>query len=208
MRIIDISLPINNKTPIYPGNVSVSVSHYHKIPEYATAISTITLGSHTGTHIDAPAHAIEGALTLDKVPLNNLVGPCKVFDFSKEKGEMVTLVMLGAKEIKSGDRILLKTRNSPRGFKEFFDDYVYLGGDAADYLADRGVNLVGIDSLSIKKRGGIDHRPHISLLKKNIPILEGLDLSQVVEGQYDLYALPLNMTEIDGAPARAILVER
>jgi len=208
MKIIDISLPLNNNTPVYPGNVPLSVGIHHAMPEHATQLSAITFGSHTGTHIDAPAHAVAGAPTLDQIPLEKFVGPCRVLDFSREAGESVTKEMLGSKNIQKGERILLKTRNSLRGFKEFYDDYVYLDGEAADYLANLGVILVGIDALSIKKRGGGDHRPHISLLSKNIPIIEGLDLSVPNEKEYELVCLPLNFTDIDGAPARAVLLEK
>ena len=215
MKIIDISLPLNNHTPIYPGNVPLRVSIHHAMPEYATQLSSITFGSHTGTHIDAPAHAVAGAPSLDKIPLMNFVGLCRVLDFSlghspsgeaKEKSEAVTKKMLEDKNIKEGERILLKTRNSLRGFKEFYDDYVYLDGEAADYLAGLHVLLVGIDALSIKKKGGTDQRPHTSLLSKNIPIVEGLNLASVSEGKYELVCLPLNFTGIDGAPARAVLI--
>jgi arylformamidase len=208
MKIIDISLPLNNDTPIYPGNVPLSVSMHHAMPQYATALSSITFGSHTGTHIDAPAHAVVGAITLDQIPLGNFVGPCRVLDFSEKDGECITTEMLQEKNIKSGERILLKTKNSVRGFKEFYDDYVYLDGDAAEYLAGLNGVLVGIDSLSIKKRGGTDQRPHTALLLKDIPILEGLDLREAQEGEYELVCLPLNFTGIDGAPARAILIQK
>lgn len=208
MKIIDISLPLNNDTPVYPGNVPVAVSIHHAMPEHATQLSSITFGSHTGTHIDAPAHAILGAATLDKIPLKNFIGPCRVLDFSKNEGECVTKEFLETKNIKKDERILLKTRNSIRGFQEFYEDYVYLDGEAADHLASLGVILVGIDALSIKKRGSNDHRPHLSLLSKNIPIIEGLDLSATLEGEYELFCLPINFTNIDGAPARAILLER
>ncbi len=208
MKIIDISLPLHNDTPIYPGNVPLSVAVHHAMPEHATHLSTITLGSHTGTHIDAPAHCINGSLTLDQLPLENFIGACRVLDFSTEEGEAVTLEFLESKYIKQGERILLKTKNSARGFKEFYDDYVYLDGDAADYLALLGVMIVGIDSLSIKKRGGSDQRPHNSLLVKNIPIIEGLDLSAVAEGEYELVCLPLKFIGIEGSPARVVLIER
>ncbi|HEV7702391.1 MAG TPA: cyclase family protein [Candidatus Paceibacterota bacterium] len=208
MKIIDISLPLNNQTPIYPNNIPVSISIHQKMPESTTQASSITFGSHTGTHIDAPAHCIEGAITLDKIPLLNLVGPCHVLDFSKDSGECITEEMIKSKNIKKNDRVILKTRNSLKEFKEFYDDYVYLDGDAADYLAGLNVLTVGIDTLSIKKCGGSDNRPHLSLLKKNIPIIEGLRLGSVAEGDYELVCLPLNFTDIDGSPARAIIIER
>lgn len=208
MNIIDISLPLNKSTPIYPGNVPLNTEIHHAMPEYATQLSTITLGSHTGTHIDAPAHAIAGAATLDQIPLKHFVGVCRVLDFSRSEEECVTKAMLEEKKVLKSERILLKTKNSLRGFEKFYDDYVYLDGDAADYLAELGVILVGIDSLSIKKRGGSDQRPHTSLLAKNTPIIEGLNLKIVKEGRYELVCLPMNFIGIEGAPARAILIER
>ncbi len=208
MKIIDISLPLNNDTPVYPGNVPLSVSIHHAMPEYATQLSSITFGSHTGTHVDAPAHAVQGALSLDKIPLQNFVGVCRVLDFSKQNNEAITKKMLEIKNVKAGERILLKTKNSLRGFEIFHEDYVYLDGDAADYLASVPVSLVGIDALSIKKRGGADNRAHTSLLAKNIPIIEGLNLASAEEGTYELVCLPLNFIGIDGAPARAILIEK
>jgi len=208
MKIIDISLPLNAATPIYPGNVPLNIEIHHDMPEYATKLSKITFGSHTGTHIDAPAHAIKGAAPLDKIPLETLVGVCRVLDFSKEPGESVTKEFLVSKNIQPGERILLKTKNSLRGFKSFYEDYVYLDGDAADYIASLPGLLVGIDTLSIKKRGGEDHRPHTSLLSKNIPIIEGLDLALASEGQYDLVCLPPKFINIDGSPSRAILIEK
>lgn len=208
MRIIDISLPLNKETPIYPDNVPLSIHVHHEMPEYATHLSSITFGSHTGTHIDAPAHCIPGGITLEQIPLETFIGVCRVLDFSKEENKCVTLEMIKNKNIQKDERILLKTRNSIRGFREFYDDYVYLDGDCAEYLANLGVLIVGIDSLSIKKRGGSDTRPHTSLLEKNIPIIEGLDLSKAEEKEYELFCLPLNFTDIEGAPARAVVIER
>lgn len=208
MRVIDISLPLNRSTPIYPDNIPLSVNVHHAMPEYVTQLSSITFGSHTGTHIDAPAHCIAGAPTLDLIPLENFVGPCRVLDFSKEPGESITKEMLKSKNIQERERILLKTRNSLRGFKTFYSDYIYLEGEAAEYLASLPVLTVGIDSLSIKKRGSTDQRPHTALLQKNICIIEGLDLTLPTEGEYELVCLPLNFTDIEGAPARAVLIER
>ncbi len=208
MKIIDISIPLDNETVIYPGNVPLSISIHHSMPEHATHLSSITFGSHTGTHIDAPSHAVAHGKSLDQIPLVNFVGPCRVLDFSNESGEAVTLEFLKSKNIKEGERILLKTKNSLTGFKEFYDDYVYLDGEGAEYLASINILVVGIDSLSIKKRGGSDVRPHTALLEKNIPIIEGLDLSEVSEMSYELYCLPLNFQGIEGSPARAILIEK
>ncbi len=208
MKIIDISIPLTNETSIYPGNVPLSISVHHAMPEHATHLSSITFGSHTGTHIDAPSHAISGGKSLDELPLDIFIGSCRVLDFSGYGEEAVTLDFLKSKNIKTGERILLKTKNSLRGFKEFYDDCVYLDGDAAEYLARLSLLLVGIDSLSIKKRGGSDQRPHTALLQNNIPIIEGLDLALVSEGEYELCCLPLKFVGIEGSPARVVLLEK
>lgn len=212
MKIIDISMPINNDTPIYPGNIPVSVSVHQKIPEDSSRSSGITLGSHTGTHIDAPSHAILGAKKLDEIPLNHFIGKCQVLDFSKINTESVTKEMLLEKNIQKGDRIILKTQNSIRGLKEFYPDYVYLSGEGAEYLASLDVMLVGIDALSIKQKGSADHRPHLALLSKNIPIIEGLNLRDVEESNkdivYEIFCPPIYLTDIDGAPSRAILIQK
>ena len=111
-----------------------------------------------------------------------------------------------SKYVKSGERILAKTRNSKEGFALWRDNFVYLDGDAADYLAEIGIKLFGIDTWSVKQKGSKDNRAHISLLSKDIPILETIDLSKVVEGEYFLVCAPLKISSVEGAPARAILL--
>lgn len=206
MKIYDISVPLNNKTVVYPGNVPLEVSVHHEMPEHTTHLSKIVMGSHVGTHVDAPAHAIAGAITLDQIPLGVFVGPCKVLDCTQSVGS-VKVADLGVYPIVKGDRILIKTKNSERGFESFYNDYVYLDGDAAEYLAHLEIALFGIDYFSVKQKGSKDQRPHTALLSNNIPIIEGLDLCNVPAGNYNLICLPLKFTGIDGAPARAILVE-
>jgi arylformamidase len=212
MKIIDISLPINNQTPIYPWNVPVSVNLHQQMPKDSSTSSSITLGSHTGTHIDAPSHAILGAKNLDAIPLIHFIGNCRVLDFSEIHTESVTKEMLLGKNIQKGERVILKTSNSLRGFKEFYPDYVYLSGEGAEYLASLDVSLVGIDALSIKQKGSSDHRPHLALLSKDIPIIEGLNLKYAEESSseinYEIFCPPLYLTDIDGAPTRAILIQK
>jgi len=195
MRIYDISLPLNNQTIIYPGNPGIFIESYKSIPNYSTNLSKITFGSHTGTHVDAPRHVDSSALGIDKIDLAACIGPCRVLDFT-EVPEKITVQDLEKHNIKSGERVLAKTKNS-----------LYLDGDAADYLAEIGIILFGIDSLSVKKRGGADTRAHTSLLRKNIVIFEGLDLSQIDPGKYKFVGLPLKFTDLDGAPARAVLIK-
>jgi arylformamidase len=204
MTIFDISLPLNVETIIYPGNSKLDFKYFKSAS--GNFLSEVTFGSHTGTHIDAPSHAIEGSNSIDKIDLEIFVGTCRVLDLSKSKVS-ISVKDLENKNIQSGERILLKTCNSIRGFSEFYDDYIYLASDAAAFLAKINVKLVGIDFLSIKQRGSKDNRPHTELLSKNIPIIEGIDLSKVLEGEYELIALPLRFTGIDGSPARVVLLQ-
>jgi len=205
-KIIDISLPVKTGMTIYPGNAPVLISSWHSIQKGDSSnLSLLSLGSHTGTHIDAPFHGHMEGKTLGQIPLSVFVGKCKVFDFESSK-EAVTLEDIKSRQIEKGDRILLRTSNSVRGMDTFYDDYVYLSGEAAEYLAEKEVVLVGIDSLSIKQRGSKDNRPHSALLSKDIPIIEGLNLKDVSSGEYELYCLPLSV-DIDGAPARVVLID-
>lgn len=205
MKIFDISLPLDDKTIIYPGNPEMTIEPYKAVPEYPTNLSKITFGSHTGTHVDAPKHIDNEASGIDKVSLETCIGPCRVLDMT-HLDEKIAIVDLEKENIHEGERILVKTQNSLRGFDEFKESSIYLDGDAADYLAEQGVILFGIDWLSVKKRGGEDTRPHTSLLSKNIVIFEGLDLSAVEPGEYQFIGLPLRFTDLDGAPARAVLI--
>jgi len=206
MKIYDISLPLNNDMPIYPGNPEILIESHKKVPEYPTNLSKIFFGSHTGTHVDAPRHVDNDAVGVDKVDLAVCIGPCRVLDMTHVSGK-IAAGDFKKEGIKPGERILIKTKNSSRDFDEFFDDYIYLDGDAADFLAELGIILFGIDSLSVKKRGGEDTRPHTSLLSKNIVIFEGLDLSGIEPGEYQFIGLPLKFTDLDGAPARAVLIK-
>jgi len=203
MKIIDISLSLNERTIIYPGNPPVSL----KEKRGATSVHTeILIGSHTGTHLDAPSHIFEDGENTGSIDLEKITGYCRVLDMT-EANESIKVSDLEKSNIKSGEIILVKTRNSQRGFEKFYNDYIYLDGEAADYLAEKSIAVFGIDYLSIKKRGGKDNRPHTSLLKKNIIIFEGLDLSNVKSGSYFFVGLPLKFTNIDGSPVRAILID-
>lgn len=195
--------------PIYPGMITYPGNPEVKIAKHTGGTSVhseIILGSHTGTHIDAPSHVLKKGKTLDKIPLSKLIGPCRVLDFSRVK-KAITMQDVQNHRIKKGERIIAKTNNSKRGFEKFYDDYIYLDGDAADCLAKKGVALFGIDSLSIKKRGGPDLRPHTSLLKRNIVIVEGLNLAKAGTGKYFLICLPLAFHALDGSPARVVLLK-
>ncbi len=205
-KIIDISLPLTNQTIVYPNNVPLNIETHAEMPEATTHLSKITMGTHTGTHIDAPMHAVMNANTLDQIPLETFIGECRVIDAShRQGGEAVKIEDFG--DVAEGERLLIKTSNSLRGFENFYDDYVYLDGDAADWLVEKKVQLVGIDYLSIKQRGSSDQRPHTSLLANNIPIIEGINLKDVQAGKYEIICLPLKFIGVEGGPARIILRE-
>jgi arylformamidase len=204
-KIIDITLPLNEKTIVYPGNPPVTFEHFGSAS--GSSFNTkISMSSHSGTHMDAPAHAFKDGSGVDKIDLSKVIGPCRVLDFSSAKTE-ITVENLQQKKIKKGERILLKTTNSSRGYKEFYNDYIYVSGEGAMYLADRKIALVGIDALSIKKRGLPDNTAHTALLSKGIPVLEGINLHNVEEGEYFLVAAPLPFTGLDGSPLRAVLLK-
>lgn len=210
MQIFDVSIPIKEGMTIYPNNPVVKISSAQKNPADSSNVSKIEMGSHTGTHLDAPKHVFENGEGFEAYNLSQFIGPAKVFDFSylnPSESVKISDFEKATQEIQAGDRILLKTSNSERGYKEFYADFVYLDGDCAKWLADKGVSLVGIDYLSIKQKGSPDNRPHTELLSKNIAILEGINLKEISMGEYVLYAPPLKFEDIDGSPTRALLVK-
>lgn len=203
MRIIDISVPMTKDTVVYPGNpafeTEVSVSEASK-----SRLTRLSFSSHFGTHIDAPNHADQSMGGIESYDLERFVGVCRVIDCTGCKDSVDRETLEGA-QIEGGERILLKTTNSQRGLDAFYEDFVYLHPDAASYVAEVGVALVGIDYFSIKQRGSSDNRPHTSLLSAGIPIIEGLNLAGVTPATYELLALPLALDGIDGSPCRAVL---
>lgn len=202
MTIYDISLPLSARTMVYPGNPRVSVKSLRSKTSY---ISEVTLGSHTGTHVDAPRHAFKTGRGVDRLPLDVLIGPCRVLDLTRVVSS-IAVADLRPMRIRAGERILAKTQNSRRGFRKFYSDYIWLAPEAAKFLAEKKIALFGIDYLSVKQRGSPDNRSHTELLRRNIPIIEGIDLSRVKPGRYQLICLPLRLVGLDGAPARAVLL--
>ena len=208
MRIIDISLDISNDTASFPGDPKVEVKRIFDIKKGDIAtVSKLSLSSHTATHIDAPAHFIKDGLTVDKLPLEHLVGKVKVFEVPE--GNEITRSFLEKKHIEKEKAIFFKTKNSQYiRLNKFYEKYVSLSLDAADYLIEKGVKVVGIDYLSIEEFGSEDYSVHKSLLSNGIIIIEGLNLLDVSEGEYEFIALPLRIKGCDGAPARVVLIER
>lgn len=208
MKIYDITIPITQDMPVWPGDSGVKITQVSSIEEGDNSnVSHLSLGSHTGTHVDAPLHFVPGGLTLDQVPLERFIGDVQVLEIMDV--DLITAETFGRLNIRiKSSRILIKTRNSliwEKGDKNFQKAFVALSPDAAQYLVEHQVKLIGIDYLSIAPFR--ESRPtHEVLLSAGIVILEGIDLTEVEPGEYQLYCLPLKVVGIDGAPARVILV--
>jgi arylformamidase len=206
-RIYDISVPIRSGGLVYPGNPEIDVKLQQAVAKGAGAnVSAIRFGSHTGTHADAARHFFDDGQPVDKIPLERLIGPALLISFADDV-RAVGAAELKAHDLKGHKRVLLRTRNSALlSQKEFVRDYTYLAPDGAEYLVDKGVEVVGIDYLSIEQFHSGHHKTHRTLLVKSVVILEGLDLSVPPPGEYQLICLPLRIEGGDGAPARAVLI--
>ena len=206
-RIYDISVPIRSGGLVYPGNPEIDIALQQAVAKGAGAnVSTIRFGSHTGTHADAARHFFDDGQTVDKIPLERLIGPSLLLSFADDV-RSVGAAELRAHDIRGQTRILLRTRNSAfLSQKEFVMDYTYLAPDGAQYLVDQGVELVGIDYLSIEQFHSGHHLTHRALLERSVVIVEGLDLSVPPPGEYQFICLPLRIEGCDGAPARAVLI--
>ena len=209
MRIYDISLPLSPNLPVWPGDPPLDLHMLESMDQGAHAnVSGLKTGVHIGTHVDAPHHFLNDGRTVEQLALETLVGPCYVAQIPDDMSEITADVLEGIPLAEGTTRLLLGTRNSHlwgRGEKEFQKDFAALTEDGAEWLVERKIKLIGIDYLSIAPFG--DSVPtHSVLLKAGVVILEGLDLSGVLRGFYDLYCLPLKLVGAEGAPARAILI--
>jgi arylformamidase len=207
MPIYDITVPIRSEMPIYEGDPAVNIEAASSLANGDSAnVSFLHFGAHTGTHVDAPAHFIEGANKIDSLPLDILIGPARVIRVPDNRAE-IDPEFLSSCNLDRVERVLFKTRNSGFWGERFRKDFTHLLPEAAELLVERGVKLVGNDYLSIEKFHSGHHRTHIALLSKGVVIVEGLNLSEVEPGNYELICLPLRIAEGagDGAPARAVL---
>lgn len=199
-------MPLRNAMVHWPGDPPVRIERISDMDFGDTSnLSTISMGSHTGTHVDAPLHFIRKGKGIDKMPLETAVGRARVIEIHDT--ESIKPEELARHRIRQGERVLFKTQNSLGGWntQSFIEDFVFISKEAASFLVDHGVRVVGVDYLSVGgfKKDGVE--THKTLLKAGIWIIEGLDLSGVKQGKYDLICLPLKLDRGDGAPARAIL---
>ena len=206
MATYDVSVPLRPGMPTYAGEPGPQLEHLKQISRGDSAnVTALSLGSHTGTHVDAPHHFLDGRSTVEAMPLEALVGPAQVIELTDQRH--ITAADLEAASIPAGTtRLLLKTPNSRFwDDDEFHTDFVGLTGDAAEWLLERGFVLVGIDYLSIERFRSPEHEVHKILLEANVVIVEGLDLRSVTAGEYMMACAPLKVVGADGAPARVFL---
>ncbi|MBK8189495.1 MAG: cyclase family protein [Vampirovibrionales bacterium] len=206
MTLLDISAPIDGRLVVWPGDPPIEAYRALDIARGDPAtVSRLSLGSHTGTHVDAPCHFLPDGQTLDEMPLSIFVGPARVFEIADPCA--ITVEELEAFDWAGVSRALFKTKNSARPWfhEPFHENFVYVSLAAADFLIARGVRLIGVDYLSVEAFDSVGAPCHKRLLGAGVALLEGLYLAQATAGDYDLTCLPLALVGADGAPARAIL---
>jgi len=211
MKIYDISLPLSSAMPVWPGDPSILIEQVESMEKGADYnLTRVAASVHSGTHVDAPRHFICNGIPVDQLSLDVLTGPCAVAQLP-DSAPAITVETLESLFLPEGTiRLLFRTRNSllwARGESRFQEDFVAITESGARWLVDRGVLLVGIDYLSVAPF--LDSTPtHQVLLGAGVIVIEGLDLSSVPQGVYDLYCLPLKLRDAEGAPARAILIQK
>ena len=205
MDVIDLTVPIGEGLPIWPRNPGLSLRFHQSFEAGDSAyVTEATLGLHTGTHLDAPMHYLRDEGGIETLPLETLMGPARVLEV--EGAECVRAEELAAKNLKGATRFLIKTRNSENRWweKPFDENFCHMTRDAAQLLLENGMTLLGVDYLSVDARGA-GSAVHLLLMPAGVVLLEGLNLRDAPEGDYELIALPALFAGRDGAPARAIL---
>lgn len=210
MKIYDVTLPMHDAMVAYAGDPSFSRRVVSSLETgHSSEVSVLTMGSHSGTHIDASAHMLRGGARLDEIPLDALLGKARVFDMRRISGH------IGARHLnklswRGVKRVLFRTSNSARWktLAAFDENFAALEGDAAEFLVGRGVKLVGVDGLSVDRFKSGTHPAHLPLLKAGIVVVEGLNLDGVPAGNYQLFCGPLKVADGEGAPARMFLATR
>ena len=209
---IDVSATLDSATtPVYEGDAPMSFEFLKDMRKGdGFTLSKLTLGAHSGTHVDAPMHFIRDGDPVDQVSLESLMGPARVVEIP-DSVQSIDAGELNRHNWKDAERVVFRTRSSVRGWMKsptFHRDFAYIAPDAAQLLADADVKLVGVDYISAEKFGAPAPLAHRALLGKGIPIVEGLSLESVTPGDYDLIVLPMKVGGHEGAPARAVMRKR
>ncbi len=209
MKIYDVSQLLDKDTPIYPGNPEFSTIFESTLTTGTSNVSKITMGSHFATHIDAPLHMEEKGFSISDIPIDTFIGKCTVLDLTNVDVSITEsdLRKAGLVENSSSNKILvLKTKNSIRGFSKFYPDFIYLDPSAAEYIVSRKIKLLATDGPSVKKFHSKD-LIHKFLFDNNIVIAEGLVLQNIEKGEYTFVGMPLRLKGLDGSPCRIVLIE-
>ncbi len=205
MRIYDISWPISQATTEYKNKGTIQLAATKGFEKDRVRDSTITMGTHTGTHVDAPSHFLKDGKAIDMISLDSLMGKAQVIDLMTVH-DSISANDLKRYVINEGEIIVLRTPNSALGITdEFHRDFIYLDASGARYLAEKKVKAVAIDYLGIE-RDDPEHTTHTTLMKADIAIIEGVRLYHVPAGHYFMICLPLAIIGLEAAPARAILM--
>jgi arylformamidase len=209
---MDISAPLDPATtPVYEGDAPVSITFLKDMRKGdPLTLSSMNMGVHSGTHVDAPMHFVENGSPTDQIAIDAFIGPARVIVID-DSVSVISMVELERHEWRGAERVLFRTRSSSGRWmrsSEFHRDFTYIAPDAARILRDAGVKLVGIDYLSVEKFGAPAPETHRILLGSGIPVVEGLLLEDVSAGDYDIVVLPIRLRGHEGAPARAILRKR
>lgn len=209
MSLLDISLTLSPDLPTWPGDPEIKLERISAVAEGDDAnVTQLSMTVHAGTHVDAPVHFLDSAGTIEDLALDLMIGPAVVIELDT-RNTITRRDLEQAAIPASAQRILLKTQNSHFWEQEeltFQKDYVALEADAARYLVEIGVEVVGVDYLSVAPFS--DPVPtHQILLEAGVLIIEGLDLSRAKPGNYTLFCLPLKISAADGAPARVLLMK-
>lgn len=205
MNIYDVSMTIREGMIVYKDTKEKQPKITTKTNGHVTE-SRIDMDLHTGTHIDSPLHMINDGETMETISIEDLVGPVKVFDVSKA-GDSIDKADIEGLDIKEGDFVLFKTKNSFHESDDFDFDFTFVAADAAEHLADIGIKGVGIDALGIE-RSQPEHPTHRTLFQNRIIIIEGLRLKEVPQGGYFMVAAPLKIDGTDASPARILLMDK
>ncbi len=224
-KIIDVTVPISSFTPIFPGDPAPSIEKFLTLEKDGCAVSRLSFGSHTGTHVDAPSHILKDGLSVDRLDIESLMGKAVVLDFSQRNGALTDNILEKVyndqKISESASILLLKTKasfwneknpeisdsqevRSDRGRE--FEEPAYLDATAAAWIVRNGLKTVGIDSFSVDSLSSESLPAHHTLLSNNVNIVECLDLKSVEAGTYFFLCMPLKIEGCDGAPARALLI--
>jgi arylformamidase len=205
MKLIDVTVPLDPRLPIYPGNTPFRLDATKRMADGGSAnVSSVTLSVHTGTHVDAPRHTFDTGASIDRLSLDMLCGRARVIELTTRRG--ITAEDLAAFDLSEDLRVLLKTPNSRLwGDPEFHADFVGLTESGAKYVVAHGVKVLGIDYLSVEVYKTPDAPAHHALLGAGTIVIEGLNLRDVEPGTYEMFCLPLPIVGSDGAPARVVL---